>query len=158
IPRYLDADESDVFILSDTEDLIPVLVQRGDAWVRQTLQATYNGVSHTVLRYRPRIEGMFARIERWVRIADGRSFWKSISKDNVTSLYGVTADGCVADPDDPQRVFKWLLQRTYDDKGNLIVYEYKAESRDNVPEAVHESNRTVGAQRYLKYIRYGNAT
>jgi hypothetical protein len=37
LPKYRDAEESDVFILSGTEDLVPTLVQDGDAWVRERL-------------------------------------------------------------------------------------------------------------------------
>ena len=33
---------------------------------------TLNGVAYTVQRYRPRIEGLFARIERWTSISDRR--------------------------------------------------------------------------------------
>src|SRR5438034_2454591 len=55
LPRYQDADESDVFILSDAEDLVPV-----------TKPANANDPpGYSIQRYRPRIEGLFARIERW---------------------------------------------------------------------------------------------
>ncbi|MBC7602031.1 MAG: toxin [Ramlibacter sp.] len=159
LPQYRDADESDVFILSDAEDLVPALVQQNGAWVRETLPpASYAGVAHTVQRYRPRIEGLFARIEHWNNPADRSSFWKTISRDNVTSLYGIGRDGRIADPADPARIFKWLLQQSYDDKGHVVVYGYKAEDRDNVTDALHEMNRSVGAQRYLKHVRYGNVT
>ena len=33
LPRYLDRDESDVFVLGGSEDLVPALIQQGDAWV-----------------------------------------------------------------------------------------------------------------------------
>ena len=159
LPRYRDADESDVFILSAAEDLVPALIQQSGAWVRETLPpASYAGVAHTVQRYRPRIEGLFARIEHWTNPADRSSFWKTISNDNVASLYGIDSDGRIADPADPTRIFKWLLQQSYDDKGNVVVYGYKAEDRDNVADALHEINRSVGAQRYLKHVRYGNVT
>jgi len=156
LPLYRDAEESDVFILSDAEDLVPVLESRSGDWVRHEFAATCEGAACTVHRYRPRVEGLFARIERWTRDADGTSFWKAVSKDNVASLYGVTSDGRVADPKDATRIFTWLLQYTYDDKGNVIVYEYAAENRDNAAPASYESNREVGAGRYLKSVRYGN--
>src|ERR1700757_280811 len=37
LPKYLDAEDSDVFILSGAEDLVPLLVkvQNDDAWVRE---------------------------------------------------------------------------------------------------------------------------
>ncbi|MBI3798459.1 MAG: hypothetical protein HY268_16040 [Deltaproteobacteria bacterium] len=156
LARYHDADESDVFILSEAEDLVPkLLLVKGD-WVADKFFATLNGVSYTVQRYCPRIEGLFARLERWCDDSSGVSFWKSISKDNVTSLYGTTHESQIVDPDDPTHIFKWLLERTYDDNGNLILYEYKAEDGANIPNVLHESNRQVGSNRYLKRIKYGN--
>jgi hypothetical protein len=107
-----------------------------------------------IRRYRPRIEGLFARIERWRSTDNGTFHWRATTKDNVTSIYGDTDDSRISDPDNEQRVFRWLLSRTYDDKGNLIVYEYKGENYDNVPSVLHEKNRKVTANRYLKRISY----
>lgn len=66
LPRYRDADESDVFILSGAEDLVPVLVQDGGNWAREMIPPRIvDGKIYRIQRYRPRIEGLFARIERW---------------------------------------------------------------------------------------------
>ena len=161
IPRYLDAAESDVYVLSGSEDLVPVLVlDVTGAWAREGVTRTVDGVDYRVERYRPRVEGLFARIERWTRIADGDIRWRSISRDNVTSWYGKTAESRIADPVDPRRVFSWLLCEIYDDKGNASVYEYAAEDSNGVDlGAAHEANRTTSsrsANRYLKRIKYGN--
>ena len=82
IPRYDDAAESDVFLLSGAEDLVPVLRPDGSRSVELR-------DGHSVARYRPRVEGLFARIERWTS-ATG-SHWRSISRDNVTTIYGARA-------------------------------------------------------------------
>ena len=37
LPKYQDADESDVFILSGAEDLVPVLVENDGQWEREVL-------------------------------------------------------------------------------------------------------------------------
>src|SRR5215510_4396679 len=71
LPKYLDAEESDVFMLSGAEDLVPELVQQGGGWVRESIPRTVAGEAYVVQRYRPRIEGLFARIERWTRRRDG---------------------------------------------------------------------------------------
>lgn len=158
LPQYRDAEESDVFLLSGAEDLVPMLELRNGAWVRQSIERTLAGVAYVVHRYRPRVEGLFSRIERWTRKQDGDTHWRSISKDNITTLYGRTSESRVADPDDPGRVFSWLISQSYDDKGNAIVYDYVAEDGANVDVAqAHEGNRTSrSANRYLKRIRYGN--
>src|SRR5438128_6744845 len=66
LPQYRDAEESDVFILSGAEDLVPVLVEVDGQWERLSLpNRIVDGVEYRIERYRPRIEGLFARIERW---------------------------------------------------------------------------------------------
>lgn len=162
LPRYSDAQESDTFILSGAEDLVPVLLRTGNDWIREVLpRRTVHGSQYTIHRYRPRVEGLFARIERWVNTADATdTCWRSISKDNITTWYGRTAQSRIAHPLDPARIFSWLICESHDDKGNAIAYEYKQEDSAGVaPAEVQERNRsdlTRSAQRYIKRIRYGN--
>jgi Salmonella virulence plasmid 65kDa B protein/Insecticide toxin TcdB middle/C-terminal region/Insecticide toxin TcdB middle/N-terminal region len=157
LPRYGDAEESDVFIFSGAEDLVPVLRADGS---REGLDSSDG--QFKIHRYRPRIEGLFARIERWTKVASGETHWRSISKENITTLYGQTAESRIADPANPTHVFSWLICESYDDKGNAIRYEYKSENSEgvNISQA-HERNRTPESQavnRYLKQIQYGNQT
>jgi hypothetical protein len=164
LPQYHDAEGSDVFILSGAEDLVPVLVQQGTHWERAAAPPrTVGGNRYDIQRYRPRIEGLFARIERWTNQADpADTFWRSISKDNITTWYGRTPESRIADPDDPTRIFSWLICESYDDKGHVIAYGYKADNSDNLDlSQAHERNRTDltrSANRYLKRIRFGNRT
>jgi len=149
LPRYRDAEESDVYLLSGAEDLVPVVDEAG------TRHRDVRG-SFRVERYRPRVEGTFARIERWTN-DQGEIHWRSISKDNVTTHYGATAQSRVADPSDARRVFSWLICESHDDKGNAVVYEYRGEDAQNVDlSAASEKSRSRTAGRYLKRIRYGN--
>jgi hypothetical protein len=121
---------------------------------------------YLVRRYCPRIEGLFARIERWTNVADSSDVhWRSISKDNILTLYGKDANSRISDPTAPHRIFSWLICETRDDKGNAIIYEYKSEDgfEVNLTQA-HERNRgdrddpQRTANRYLKRIYYGNST
>jgi RHS repeat-associated protein len=158
LPEYDDAGESDIFILSGAEDLVPVLVEdAGGGWNRDPTERD----GYVVWRYRPRIEGLFCRIERWTRTSDGDTYWRSISRDNVTTFYGKTMASRIADPADPSRVFTWLISESRDDKGNATLYEYVAEDSSNIDLAqANERNRSDSsraANRYLKRIRYGNA-
>jgi RHS repeat-associated protein len=158
LPRYQDADASDVFILSGAEDLVPVLVQDGEGhWTRENVPPRDG---YAVTRYRPRIEGLFARIERWTRQIDGDTHWRSTSKDNVTTFYGATIESRIADPADPNRVFSWLISQSQDDKGNAIVYSYAPEDSSNVDlSRANERNRSAAsrsANRYLTRVKYGN--
>jgi hypothetical protein len=113
LPRYQDADESDVFILSGAEDLVPVLVNQNGEWQRDPFDS--DDGTFTIHRYRPRIEGLFARIERWTKKQTGDIHWRSITKDNITTIYGKTANSRIFDPADPLRVFNWLICESYDD-------------------------------------------
>ena len=103
LPRYIDSEDSDVFILSGAEDLVPVMVKVGGKWQRETLPPRrVNGIAYRVARYRPRIEGLFARIERWTNVADPSDVhWRSISKENILTLYGKDAGSRIADPAAP---------------------------------------------------------
>src|SRR5215207_2295459 len=158
LPQYFDGDESDVFILSGAEDLVPVLRPEGGRF-----DDTATAPGYTIHRYRPCIEGLFARIERWTRQSDGEVHWRSISRDNVLTIYGKDENSRIADPADPRRIFAWLLCETRDDKGNAVLYEYKPEDGAGVGlTQAHERNRgdrddpRRKAERYLKRIRYGN--
>jgi RHS repeat-associated protein len=99
VPRY---DDTDVFVLSGAEDLVRV-----------------PGGEPGRVRYRPRTEGLFARIEHVPDPAGGR--WEVRTKDGLVSTYGAA----VRDPAAPGRVFSWRITQTADPNGNLIRYEYR---------------------------------
>jgi RHS repeat-associated protein len=154
IPRYGDSEDSDIFVLSGAEDLVPELHRddRGDLRIVEFERDGYR-----VRRYRPRIEGLFARIERWTCSVSGISHWRSISRDNVLTVYGFDVESRIADPDDPTHVFDWLVCRSYDDRGNAIHYGYVAEDDRGVDTGrPSECSRRHEANRYLKRVRYGN--
>ncbi len=191
LPQYLDTIDSDVFVLSGAEDLVPVYRQDPDGtWVagHQGCQRDADGFwvrdgsgrlvvhedeldGYRVRRYRPRIEGLFARIERWSKIGTpGDVHWRSISKDNILTLYGHDVNSRIADPLDPSRIFSWLICESRDDKGNGIRYIYKHEDgacqlrpgqADPFTQA-HQFNRGPAsdsrrtAQRYLQRVLYGS--
>ena len=73
LPRYRDEEESDIFILSGAEDLVPLLENTNAGWKRYIKTVTSNGVQYTVYRYRPRLEGAFVRIEKWKNNATGET-------------------------------------------------------------------------------------
>ncbi len=132
LPRY---DDSDVFVMTGEEDLVPT--------------GTASQPFHTVQRYRPRTEGLFARIEKWQHNTTGEVHWRAISRDNITSIYGASTASRIANPANTQQVYEWLLHETFDAAGNHILYEY---ARDN-PQL--ENNREPD-QLYIRRIYYGN--
>ena len=106
IPRYNDADNTDIFVLSGQEDLVPVLTSGGTGWKHVS---TTDG-DERIDAYRPRVEGLFARIERRTNVLTGDVHWRSITSDNVTSVFGLSPGARIFDPANPQRTFKWLLE------------------------------------------------
>jgi len=160
LPQYNDTDESDVFLLSGAEDLVPFLDEKNN-WkrkIRKDLDHDY-----TVYFYCPRTEGLFARIEKWVHNETNDVFWKTTSKENITSFYGRSQASRIYDPEYPSKIFEWLLEDSRDNLGNIIRYEYKAENEDGIdfskPSEQHRLNNTPGFnQKYIKHISYCNQT
>jgi RHS repeat-associated protein len=151
LPRY--RDDPDTFLLAGAEDLVPVRDAEGEI-------AFEDVGGYRVHRYVPRVEGLWARIERLTDLNNGAVHWRSISPTNITTLYGTGDDSRIFDPSRPDRVFSWLIAESYDDKGNWIAYDYAGENSAGVDGSqAHERNRTDesrSANRYLRSVRYGN--
>jgi hypothetical protein len=153
LPLYNDGGNSDIFVLSGAEDLVPEHPPLPD-----------NDPEVRVVRYRPRTEGGFARIERRILKSTGETHWVVRSGDGSVRFYGRTPDSRIFDPKDARRVFSWLLDRVEDDRGNVLEVQYAAENTGGVhPHDCAESHRIhphrgvdITANRYPKRIRYGN--
>ncbi len=158
LPEYNDAAESDVFLFAGAEDLVPVTGEETNP-----VEIMDDDILlFTVTKYRPRIEGLFARIEKIRPAGESYVYWKVTTKDNITTFFGLDTVTRLVDPDYPDRIFKWLPDISFDDKGNCHVYDYKQENLDGVRRHVHEQHRHNETQSfanvYLKKIRYGNDT
>lgn len=164
IPRYRDDrddEDEDVFQITGAEDLVPMLEWEGKQFGgRQVHTRCEAGRTLRVTACRPRIEGAFQRIWKVSDVESGETHWEAKAPNNSTTIYGNSAACRIADPEDARRVFEWLPSRAYDEKGNLTVFEYKAEASDNVDvDAIHERHRSAksrSSHRYLKSIKYGN--
>ncbi|MFO0699251.1 MAG: SpvB/TcaC N-terminal domain-containing protein [Nitrospira sp.] len=159
LPRYLDGEDSDTFILAGAEDLVPTV--KADGTVEADETVTVYGKTYRIRRYQPRIEGLFALIERWVEQNDpANMFWRTISRDNVTTWYGRSSDSRIMDPTDETRIFQWFVCETYDDKGNVATYHYQRENGANVDKTTVEELNRLDTQRIANYypdrIHYGN--
>jgi RHS repeat-associated protein len=166
IPRYLEGNDADVYLFSDEEDLVPALSHdlTSQEWVPEI--TTVDGI--VVQAFRPRIEGRFSRIEK-IAHPDLGTYWKVTTRENTVTFFGKSAACRMADPKNASRIFQWLPELTYDDKGNVIQYHYKHDSNimDNgstqvdatMPAESQESNRRAGiapyTQTYLKKVTYG---
>lgn len=157
IPQYRDDDdiaERDPFVLSGFDDLVPAMEQDKDGnWG----EMEYSSGNLKIKRYRPRIEKDFLKIEQ-IRVDSGM-YWKVTSGNNQVTFYGLSEEGRIFDPQDNNKVWKWLPQVSYDNLGNIIEYKYKREDRVNIPGKASEQTRSGDqANCYLKRVLYGNNT
>jgi Salmonella virulence plasmid 65kDa B protein len=143
VPRYNEAksklepgERRDVFLLSGTEDLVPV-------------EGSYPGS----VRYRPRTEGLFATIER--HLDAHNDYWVVKSKDGLLNTYGgpqsAAATPTVIGKPDSADIFAWNLTETKDTFGNLIRYDY---GRDSGAEQGHRWNQPLLER--IRYVDYGD--
>ena len=132
VPVY--DDDADVFLLSGAEQLVPV-----------------SSPSQGAVRYRPRTEGLFARV---AHLKSGQTdYWEVRSRSGLISLYGdarpLGADlPVVHHPDESGRIFSWHLTQTRDPFGNRIEYLTSGARCEDGP---HRWD-----QIYLKTIRYAD--
>jgi len=171
LPQYLDEADSDTFLFSEAEDLVPEFKKEADGSF--SLDAGGNYIIKekdspddlfTIRFYRPRIEGLFARIERWSGKTSQEIKWRVITKENITTLLGWSAGSRIADHKDANKIFEWLPEFVFDDKGNCTHYIYKKEDDKGFnPSLLHNRNRTENGDitytnLYLEKVLYGNKT
>ena len=134
IPRY--DDMRDVFILSGSEDLVPI----------------ESGPNFT--QYQPRTEGLFARITHHFG-GDG-NYWKVESKDGLINIYGAAdAPAKLVDPARTDHIFAWKLSQTTDVFGNVIEYRYtKDEAQLYLSEIRYVDYASTSGTRFLVAVRF----
>ncbi len=169
LPQYMDVVDSDIFLFSEAEDLVPEFRKETDGSFSIDTDGNYkikekdsaDGI-FTIRFYKPRIEGLFARIERWSSKTSQEIKWRVITKDNLTTLFGWSAGSRIADPQDANKIFEWLPEFVFDDKGNCTHYIYKTEDDKGFnPSLLHNRNRTENGDitytnLYLEKGLYGN--
>ena len=144
VPAYND---DDVFTGPSGAELIP------ESTTQTRIVNRYNGLqldtSYSVLRYVPRYETTFDRIEHWSSAADRAGFWLVQGANGDVHLFGKTPSARIADPQVKGHVAQWLLEESLSPHGEQIIYQYKADTPD-------DERRDFSAQRYLSRICYGN--
>ncbi|MCP4416780.1 MAG: hypothetical protein GY805_09165 [Chloroflexi bacterium] len=152
-PRY---DNDDSFIWFG-DDIVPV--DGSTTYYPNQAQPQYK-----VVQYRSRTDTSFARIEHWLDLTSNEIYWRITDKNNVTDVFGKSNNARIVNPIDNGQVFAWLLEESFDAKGNRIVYVYKGEDGKNkkgetiAETAVYEQNRTQTAQKYIERVKYGPYT
>ena len=176
LPQYFDSIDSDTFLFSEAEDLVPEFKKEKKNNGSIVFELDGNGEYvinekdspdglFKIRLYKPRIEGLFARIERWAEKATGRIKWRVITKENTTTLFGWTDNSIISNPDEPTKIYEWLPEFLFDDKGNCSQYIYKPEDKYGIDISfLHNRNRLningkiTYVNVYLEKVIYGNKT
>ncbi|QNR24556.1 SpvB/TcaC N-terminal domain-containing protein [Croceimicrobium hydrocarbonivorans] len=108
-----------------------------------------------VCEYFLRVEGPFSLIKHHVKPDNSSSYWEVINSSNQSSLFGTSQDCCIYNPDQPYQIFEWLISQSTDAKGNKILYSYKADNLDQVPQEIWTQGHVYN-NKYIQSIRYGN--
>jgi len=172
LPEYFDSIDSDTYLFSEAEDMVPEFKKEndgsfsidtdGDYIIKERVVMESPTKLYKVRYYKPRIEGLFARIERWTDNDSGEIKWRIISKDNITTLYGWSSNSRLSDPKNAGKVYEWMPEFVFDDKGNCAIYRYKHEDSSGYDsDLLHNRNRSENgnikySNIYLEKILYGN--
>ncbi|UXX40876.1 SpvB/TcaC N-terminal domain-containing protein [Wolbachia endosymbiont of Oryzaephilus surinamensis] len=127
IPTY---DDEDIFVLSGADDLVAI---------NQTSNSKYD-----ITYYQPRVEGLFAKIERLISKSDSTIHWQVTSKDGSIAIYGKNEQAQIYDTNNKQHIAEWLLEELSDVYGNKIFYHYRS------------STEKQGSGRVIDRITYGH--
>ena len=120
--------------------------------------ATRDEGGFLVETFRAREDTARMRFDRWTERATGQVHWRSRDTANALTIYGRSAATRIADPDAPGRIYQWLPEITVDDRGDALVYDFLPEdTRGGAGARLADAGRPVGAQRYLKSLRWANA-
>ena len=157
LPKF---DESDQYAYNGSASLVPQMVKKGTSWEQKVAETAQFWIYY----YRSQQETSFMRFEKWVSKADGQFHWRTRSKNNIESVYGLAAAARIANPDDSRRVFLWLIETQYDHLGNCIQFQYVPENGDGVDAlAPYEQSRLTNfhaagfPQKYPERILFGNS-
>lgn len=158
LPKY---DGTDHYAFNGSDPIVPQLIKTGSAWTHRVEE----NAAYWMHFYRAKDEQAFTRFEKWVEKATGEVHWRTRSKNNILSVYGLESSGLtkIDNPENRHQVFTWLLEAQYDNLGNAVHYQYKKENGEKVDHLLsYEDSRLKKflhhgfAQKHLERIKYGN--
>jgi hypothetical protein len=120
LPKY---DGTDNYAFNGAFSIVPQLVKMGSSWN----QKIDENADYWIYYYRAKNEDTFIRFEKWTKKTNGEVHWRTRSKNNVLSVYGLEEASLtkIFDPENKNRIFIWLLETQYDNLGNAIQYQKK---------------------------------
>jgi RHS repeat-associated protein len=139
IPRYAG---HDAFVLADGSLLTPRYEKAGQRWLPAERTEERGEKTYFVVSYRRNAESAFDVIEQWTDPkAPADSFWQIVGSRNERTILGSSPQCRIADPADPERIWRWLVEEQVDAHGNRTVFDYFGDEQK--------------ANRYLGRVGYG---
>jgi RHS repeat-associated protein len=149
IPRYAG---NDTFVLADGSYLVPRYERDGETWRPVERMEELDGRSFHVVAYRRGSESEFDVIEQWTDATDlANSFWQFVGSRNERTVLGRSPECRIADPANPERIWRWLVEEQIDAHGNRVIFEYVGDGGDGGG----GQGEAQGANRYLARVAYG---
>lgn len=165
------AQSENLFLLVGIGDLVPKLHQQISVdWLLVEITESIaipsgkKAVAEACLikEYRTGLNSHYLCVEHIISKSKG-SWWRTITREGITTWYGLTAAARITDIADDSHIYEWLPQLVTDGKGNVQHLVYKPENCDNMPAGIFQTQDGVNLpghcnNLYLKNIRYGNRT
>ena len=102
--------------------------------------------------FRPKIEQDFRRI-RMVLAQDGHTYWEVTEKNGLRSLFGETEVSRLDDPNNPNHIFRWMLDQVVDTNGNAILFNYWKDQGQIYLDSIEYSKHVPAAGRPQCYVK-----
>lgn len=104
----------------------------------------------TVQYYRLRWEQNFQRVEFWKHNNYRKSYWLVRNPDGTIAVYGKNPLARLADADNEDRIFSWLLEAQYDQKGNIILMIMKRKTVKVLTDWTYLN--TIDSRREIRFL------
>jgi RHS repeat-associated protein len=149
--RYPLWDGTDDMVLDGGETMVPEMAGAEPV----ATEASIGGTNYSVTRFRPRIDAALDRIERWTRADDGDVHWRILRGDGTVDVYGQSPAARLADPEAPDRVVRWMIERGYDPAGNVTHFSYDRDIRQSGDDPAGLTGGAASAGIYPKTVSFG---
>ncbi len=123
VPLYDYDYETEGYLLDGTALVTSYLDENGNFRLNKPVyHRAYEPRHHAdTLRFHPRVEGAFRRIER-IGTAPHNYHWLVTDKDGTRHLYGRSSHATLRDHN--RNIAKWMLEKSVDTYGNTVSYSY----------------------------------